>query len=384
MKKIIVVVIIALVCFYCTKEEEKYIYYQAEESEIKEEVYYREESSFAKKIPNQIVDCLYKRDGVPSPKGIAFTPDGEEYWVTSLMNKYRGVIVFETNTGSHKKDIVLPDGGAVEIIFNKNGSMAYVSQMETGRVYEIDTKSKEITRTFETKSAWTKVVILSEDESILYASNWSGNNISVISLETGELLDHIQTVKTPRGIYPTKDGKYLYVAGFDDGEIQKINLETKESNVIYKNGGAMRHIVADEERGVLYFSDMANAKIYKVYLKDDKVEEFIKTEKNPNTIVLTEDKNILIVSNRGTNNNESYYIPGPDWGTVMFFDTATGNMLDVVIGGNQPTGLAVYKNRVVYSNFLDGNIVMCLMPTYDEFLKGNGGASVNFREYILK
>ncbi len=363
--------------------------YNGDNNEIEEEIknnnaYYREASSFTEKIPGQVVDCLYKKDGVPSPKGIAFTPDGKEYWITSLMNKSRGVIVFESETGSRKKDIILPNGGGVEIIFNKDGSRAYVSQMETGRVYEIDTVSKEITRTLETRSTWTKVMALSGDESTLYASNWSSNNISAISLETGDFLYHIKSVATPRGLYATKDGKYIYIAGFKNGEIQKVNLHTKESSVIYRNEGAMRHIVADEGKGVLYISDMANAKIYRVYLKDDKVEEFVKTERNPNTIALSEDKKILIVSNRGVNNKESYHLPGPEWGTVMFFDTSTGNILDVVIGGNQPTGLDVYRNRVVYSNFLDGSVVFCLMPSYRDFLDKDGGSKDNFKDHIVK
>ncbi len=347
-------------------------------------VSYKEASSFKEKIPGQVVNCLYKRDGVPSPKGIAFTPDGKEYWVTSLMNKSRGVIVFDSETGSHKKDIILPGGGGVEVIFSRDGSNAYVSQMETGRVYEIDATSKEVTRTLETKSTWTKVMVISSDGKTLYASNWSSNNISVTNLETGDFLYHINSVATPRGIYITEDGKYLYVAGFKNGEIQKINLRTKESSVIYRNEGAMRHIVADEKKGMLYVSDMANAKIYRVYLENDRVEEFIKTERNPNTIVLTEDKKILIVSNRGANNKDSYHIPGPEWGTVMFFDTSTGNILDVVIGGNQPTGLDVYKNRVVFSNFLDGNIILCQIPNYKDFLEAGGGSKDTFKEYVVK
>lgn len=361
---------------------------EAEDNEdndsIESVTYHRETSSFTEKIPGQLTECIYKKDGVPSPKGIAFSLNGEEFWVTSLMNKSRGVIVFDSVTGSHKKDIILPNGGGVEVIFSKDGSSAYVSQMETGRVYEIDANLKKITRTFETNSSWTKVMALSDDESVLYASNWVGNNVSVIDLESGSLLHQIKTVTTPRGIYPTNNGQYLYVAGFKNGEIQKIDLETKKSIVLYRNEGAMRHIVADEEKGVLYFSDMANAKIYKVYMESDKVVEFVKTERNPNTITLTEDKKILIVLNRGVNNKESYHLPGPEWGTVMFFDTTTGDLLDVIIGGNQPTGNDVYKDRIVFSNFLDGNVVMCLMPSYKDFLDKKSHLLDDFRKYIIK
>lgn len=360
------------------KQKDTYI----EEENIKEEKkeLYKEELSSVKELPGQIIKCGYERKDIPAPKGISFTPDGKEFWITSLMNTKRGVVVFDSQEGEHLKDIVLPGGGGVEVIFNKDGSMAYVSQMETARVYEIDTELKEINRTLETESSWTKVMAISSDDKTLYVSNWSGNNISVFDLETGELSRNIQTVSTPRGIYPSENGKYLYVAGFKNGEIQKINLLTDEKNILYRSEGAMRHIVSDGK--YLYVSDMARALIYRVNKENDEVEEFMKTETNPNTITLTEDKKILIVSNRGINNPQSYHIPGPEWGTVLFFDVSTGKMLDVLIGGNQPTGLDVYGNKIIYSNFLDGNIVLCYIPTYEEFLEKEEVS--NFRNYIKK
>lgn len=369
--------------------EEEYVAEKEEIVEITEKKpiekkSYNDAIPYNKKIEGQIVDCIYKRDGIPSPKGIAFSPDGEEFWVVSLMNNNSGVLVFETETGKHLKDIVLPQGGGVEIIFNKNGSKAYVSQMETARIFEIDGKTKNILRTFETKSTWTKVIALSHDEKTLYASNWVGNNISVIDLTSGLLLYNLKSVTTPRGIYPTKDGQYIYIAGFENGEIQKINLETKESKIIYTSNGAMRHVVADEEKGLLYFSDMANQAIYKLEMINDSVSKFAQTEYNPNTIELTEDKSVLIVSNRGINNSQSYYIPGPEWGTILFFDTSNGKMLDAIIGGNQPTGLAVNKDKFIYSNFLDGNLVLCNLPSYDEFLLGNGGSSDSYKSFVRK
>ena len=310
------------------------------------------------------VDCLYRISGVPSPKGVAFTPDGQEFWVTSLMNKFRGVVVFDSETGDHKKNIILPDGGGVEIIFNKEGSLAFVSQMETGRVFEIDAKTKEILRTFDTNSSWTKVLALSPKEDFLYASNWSGNDVSVIDLKEGQSVRRIPTVTTPRGIYATEDGSFLYVAGFANGQIQKINLQTGQSSILYESRGAMRHIAADQK--FLYFSDMAKGVILKADKETDYVTEFAKTDKNPNTIVLTPDKTILLVSNRGANHPSGRYdIPGLEFGSILFFDTSNGQRIASLTGGNQPTALDVSADGkyFIYSNFLDGSLAMCLVPS---------------------
>ncbi len=334
------------------------------------------------KLPHQTTECLYRIKNIPSPKGLAFHPSGEEVWITSLMNKTNGVFIYDVITGEHIEGIQLPGGGGVEVIFNQDGSFAYVSQMETGRVFEIDTTSKEISRTLNTNSAWTKVMTIYED--YLFASNWSGNDISVISLEGGHLIERINTINTPRGIITANNN--LYVAGFSNGEIQVINLDSKSKEVVKTTGGAMRHIVATSSKEYLYFSDMGQNEIHRLNTEDNTVDFFAKTEVNPNTISLALDDKVLLVSNRGSNHpSGNYHIKGEEWGSIMIFDTATGELLDVLLGGNQPTALDVHNEKSVfaYSNFLDGEVVVCRLPSYEE-LKNNEGASDYYHEYLSK
>ena len=338
-------------------------------------------------LAEQLVNYLFDVDGIPSPKGAAFTLDGREIWITSLLNESRGVVVLNPLTGEKIKDINLADGGGVEIIFSHDGTKAYVSQMETGKVFEIDAGSKNILRIFDSQSAWTKVLALSPEGETLFASNWSGDDVSEIDIEKGELRRRIATVDTPRGLYATQDGSALYVAGFAKGEIEKINLKTGVGEVIFESGGAMRHIAADEERGLLYFSDMGKAIIWKVFLESDKTEKFTDTDYNPNTIVLSPDKKILFVSCRGINNpSGNYYIPGPEWGSVLLFNTETAEMLDAIIAGNQPVALDISPDGkfLVFSDFLDGRLKVYEIPSYEELKKGNGGISKVYRNYLKK
>ncbi len=337
--------------------------------------------------PNtNLVKHLFNINGIHAPKGIAISRDSKEIWVTSLLNKNNGVAVYNFE---NKKiaDIALGTGGGVETIFSADGSKAYVSQMETGKVFEVDTLTKKVLRTFNTKSTWTKILLISADGKKLYASNWVGNNVSEISLETGLLIRNIPTVKTPRGIYVTKDNAFLYVAGYERGEIQKIDLKTGKGKVIYKSGGAMRHVVADEEKGILYLSDMGRATILKLTLATDTVEKFATTDTNPNTIALSPDKKILIVSCRGKNfSADDYYQPGPEWGTVLLFDTTDGKLLDAVIGGNQPTALDISPDgtKFIFSDFLDDRLQVFELPKYEDLKNGGGGLSKVYKGMIKK
>lgn len=335
----------------------------------------------------QIVHHLLNIEKTPSAKALAFSADGKEIWATLLLNKKKGVSIFDSFTGQKITDINLNNGGGVEIIFTRDGTKAYISQMETGKVFEIDAASKKILRTFNTQGTWTKFLALSQDEKTLFASNWVSNNVSEINLETGKLVRKIKTVATPRGLYVTKDNKTLYVAGFDRGEIQKIGLGTGKGKVIYKSNGAMRHIVADEDRGLLFVSDMAKGIIWQVSMGTNEVKKFAKTDTNPNTIELSPDKKLLFVSCRGRNfSATNYNIPGPEWGSVLVFDTKTGKMLDAIVGGNQPTALAVSPDSkyLVFSNFLDARLEVFQIPSYEVFQNGGSGRSVVYKKELKK
>jgi YVTN family beta-propeller protein len=283
------------------------------------------------------------------------------------------------------KEINLENGGGVEVIFSFDGTKAYVSQMETAKVFEIDVKTKEVLRSFNTKGTWTKVLELSKNGKFLYASNWCSNDVSEINLQTGKVERVIPTVETPRGLYLTEE--FLYVAGFKNGEIQKINLKDGSSEIIFKSGGAMRHIAGDKERGLFFVSDMALGVVWQVSLENDEVKKFVETDKNPNTISLSPDKKILFVSCRGENFSPSnYFIPGPEWGSVLLFDANTGEMLDAIVAGNQPTALDISSDGKIlaFSDFLDHKIEVFEIPLFNKLKEGNGGRSNTYKEDLKK
>jgi len=322
----------------------------------------------------QIVSCAGVLRCGPAPKAIALTPDGREAW-TTLLGGPPSVEVWDLRSGRRVAAIDLGKNGAVEVTFSRNGKRAYASQMETARVFEIDTRTHRVLRSLPTHSSWTKVVALSPDGSTLFAANWVGNDVSEIDLITGEVRRRIPTVRTPRGLWPTRDGKSLYVAGFDRGDLARIDLATGRSSVVFRSGGALRHLVADEQRGVLYASDMARDCVWVHDLETGGTRRFVTTDHKPNTIDLSPDGMMLFVSCRGANNPRSYYLPGPEWGSVLIFDTRSGRPLDAVVGGDQCTGLDVSDDgrTLVFSDFLGDALRVYRVPPYATLEAGSGG-----------
>lgn len=333
----------------------------------------------------QLLHALGTIDTLGAPKGVSVTPNGREAW-TSILNGPPSIEIFDTASGKKTGEVDIGEHGAVEVIFNEAGTLAYTSQMETAKCFEIDVASRRVLREFKTGSSWTKWVELSPDEKTLYASNWVGDDVSVINLGTGALERRIPVSNTPRGMFATSDGRYLYVAGFDSGDLERIDLQTWKVEPLFTAGGALRHIVADEERGLLYISDMAKDVVWVHDMATEKTTKFVAVDHKPNTIDLTPDGKVLFVSCRGANNATSYYLPGPEWGSILAFDTASGKPLDALIAGNQPTALDVSADGslLVFSDFLDNRLRLYQIPSYKTLAAGNGGRYQATRSEITK
>jgi len=237
-----------------------------------------------------------------------------------------------------------------------------------------------------TGGSWTKVMVLSPDERRLWASNWVSNDVSEFDLTTGEMVRRISTVTTPRGLALDPTGTRLYIAGYDDGDIEVVDLASGEGSMIHHSGGALRHLVADADRDLIYASDMALDTIFVIDTETDSVTTMGSTERLPNTIDISPDGRVLAVSNRGRNNPETYYLPGPEWGSILLLDTSSGAILDAIVGGNQPTGLDISADgtRLAYSDFLDNRVTVIALPGSEELLAAGGGRSESYRADLTK
>jgi YVTN family beta-propeller protein len=298
-----------------------------------------------------------------------------------------GLEAYDPITGKQLAAIKLGGHEGTELTMTADGRTIFVSQMATSTIWEVDRATRTVVRHYKSGGSYTKILLLSRDEKLLYASNWKSNDVSEIDVATGKVLRVIKVVTTPRGLYITPDGKYLYVSGFGRGELQKIDLATGKGKVIYKTGGSFRHMAADEQKNLLYVGEFEENKIYVVDMVTDEVRELAGTDERPNTIELSPDGKVLYVSNRGKDNPKTGYLTkGLEWGTVLAIDTATGKLLDAIVGGNQCTGLDVSPDGslLAFSDFLDYVIRVYRIPDYPTLLAGGGGRAGTYLTDIVK
>jgi sugar lactone lactonase YvrE len=177
------------------------------------------------------------------------------------------------------------------------------------------------------------------------------------------------------------DGSALWVAGFGRGELGRIDLATGTSTTVFAEGGTLRHIVGDESRGVLYISDMRGHCIWVLDLKTQAMRKLAPTDANPNTIALSPDGQILFVSCRGPNGPEGYEGPSPEPGTLIAIDAQSGQQLDGVVAGEQPTALALSPDGkwLFHSDLHNNRVEEFAVPDTAALRAGHGGRTASYR-----
>lgn len=307
------------------------------------------------------------------PKSLAFSPDGSELWV-ALHYDRPAVAVYDTRTWALIGAVELGRYGTVELAFSPSGERVYFSQLETAVVQDIDRATRRLVRTLKTGSEESKFIAVSASGTTLWVSNWKGHSVSEFDLATGELRRRLKTPGIPRGLWVSGDQQTLYVAGFSPGRLYRFDLTNGKRTIVTEKGGIHRHLVADEARGRLYISDLRRDRIWVLDLATDDFQLLAKVDQNPNTIALAPDGKVLYVSNRGKNHPETFLKIGPEWGSILAIDAATGRLLDAVVTGNQATGLDVSPDGrlLAGSDFLDNRINVYQLPTTEVLLASEG------------
>jgi YVTN family beta-propeller protein len=320
--------------------------------------------------PHQMLHCQRTIRVGPAPKAVAFSPDGTQIW-TALLSRPPSVEAYDVKTGEQIASIDLLEDGATELEFSADGSVIWASQMQSHSVFEIDTKTFDVLRQMSSKSTWTKVIEKSIDGKHIYVSNWVGDSVSEIELATGKVTRKFKTHDTPRGLWASGDGKYLYVGSFDKGTVQQFDLQDGSAKTVFSGAGSARHLVADETRNRMYISDLKRNNIWVLNLVTLEKKKLLQVDRNPNTIALSPDGRILFVSCRGRSHPDGYIKRSPEYGTVFVIDAVEGTVLDVVVGGTQPTGLSLSPDgrTLAFSDFQDRRVQLYSVPSTVELIQ---------------
>lgn len=179
---------------------------------------------------------------VGSPGPVAFAPDGKQAYVAISTMVTGTLLILDPATHTVSDTIPIPGGGNIgnDLIISQDGTAAYVSERNAGKVFAVDLVNHTATRTWDIVQA--EGLTLNADGSRLYvgAFGWageSGYDLWMYDTGTGDFLGGVKFVHPApygragsdiQGLGLTPDGSRLYAASVDADGIFVIDPETLE------------------------------------------------------------------------------------------------------------------------------------------------------------
>ena len=166
--------------------------------------------------------------GAGDPHEVAVSPDGRFAYIAdskgitntvSVVDVEKRAIVHSLNIKPHMS----PHG----LSLTRDGSTLYVTSAPTRAILEIKTSPLQITRTYRFFVDSVENLVLTPDETLLFASSSFDGNLPVIDLTRGEYERAIISGDGPEGLGVSPDGAEVWVANRVSQTIAVIDVATR-------------------------------------------------------------------------------------------------------------------------------------------------------------
>lgn len=163
------------------------------------------------------------------PVGVAIAPSGTYAYVVNQQFSGAYVEKFNTATGAAAGRIYIPFSlmfWPTGVAFSPSGSEAWTVGL--GNVITINTATGQITGTSTSIFAGTGGVTVAPDDTYVYVTSFSADEVLVIDAANGNVASTINSASfsSLQGIAISPDGKYLYVADSSTSEVMIISVAT--------------------------------------------------------------------------------------------------------------------------------------------------------------
>lgn len=110
----------------------------------------------------------------------------------------------------------------------------YLASTRSEKVFILNTETDEIEKVIPTYQSHSHMVSFSPDGKTVFIPNIGSNNITVIDVQTEEIVNHFPVGRGPEGVAVHPNGHHLYVANQEDDTLSII--DTKTYKVVQKLG----------------------------------------------------------------------------------------------------------------------------------------------------
>lgn len=168
-----------------------------------------------------------------------------------------GIIDYETHNVIRSKDYGTPLGG---ITSSDNGKKLFVVAIDKDEVYEINSESLEIVRTFKTGKG-PDGIGLSANNSKIYITNTTDGTISIIDTKTKEE-KVLNKGGKPELIHNGKNNENLLISNFENNEAYILNTETDSIVHTINDLNGPEEVVQSNDGKTYYIVNFKSSKVY--------------------------------------------------------------------------------------------------------------------------
>lgn len=258
--------------------------------------------------------------------GISATNDGKKIYTGDLDEGK--VFVYDTeskkitktiNTGKriHGIDItpnskyVLLASGALEV------------DDEYNYIQIIDTKTDEVVKTIKSDAKSPAHIDFTKDSKIAYVANVMSNDVSIVDIEKGEIIDTVKVGIMPNESEPSPDGKFLYVANVQEGSLSVVDTKTKKEIDKIKVSAGTHGIAVTNDSKYIWTTNRFDKDIAVIDASTKKIIKKIGIEGEPNHISISPD-------------NKYVYVTDLETGKLNIIDVKSFEIIKKVKLGNEP------------------------------------------------
>ncbi|HSH84046.1 MAG TPA: PQQ-binding-like beta-propeller repeat protein [Guyparkeria sp.] len=228
--------------------------------------------------------------GVVNSHGSDVTPDGRFLVAGSLSPRESGKAPSKP-AGVSADDHAAHHGGGGD-------TAASSSPQAQGTLYLIDTTSQEVVRQFDVPGPVHHVLVTADGRHAV-STHPMGGGISVVSLESGELVANLATGPAPNYMVQNPQDRSLYVSNSGNGTISEIDPENWFVRKNMRLDGSPEHMVLDSDRGRLYANDAAGGQAVALDLESGDVVAQYPIGTKPHGIDLSADRGTLYATSQG-------------------------------------------------------------------------------------
>jgi YVTN family beta-propeller protein len=163
------------------------------------------------------------------PHEVVATPDGRTAFVANYEGPGDSISVIDVASRKESSRIELGEHRAPHgLVLNRAGTKLYATCEKSQTVIEVNVESKQIVRSFKTGQKGTHMLAITPDDRTIYTADIGSGTATVINVENGDVVTHIETDKECEGIDVSPDGKQVWTSNRAADNLSVIDTATNK------------------------------------------------------------------------------------------------------------------------------------------------------------